>query len=147
MKLKRSGLWIVVVSLGILTGACTCRTTGETRDGAFIHISHGTDDAHRVLMALQMADLMSADHDVLVYFDIKGIEVVLNDAEDISFSHFPTSKTQLASLPQKGVTLMACPGCLKAAGKTPADLADGVEVADKAKFFSFTQGRILTLDY
>jgi hypothetical protein len=42
---------------------------------------------------------------------------------------------------------MACPGCLKAAGKTPADLAAGVRVADKAEFLSFTSGRILTLDY
>jgi hypothetical protein len=42
---------------------------------------------------------------------------------------------------------MACPGCLKAAGKTEEDLADGVQIADKAKFFSFTKGRILTLDY
>jgi hypothetical protein len=42
---------------------------------------------------------------------------------------------------------MACPGCLKAAGKSPADLAPGILVADKARFFSFTKGRILTLDY
>ncbi|TVS10562.1 MAG: hypothetical protein EA424_25190 [Planctomycetaceae bacterium] len=40
-----------------------------------------------------------------------------------------------------------CPGCLKAAGKTAADLAPGVEIADKDRFFSFTKGRILTLDY
>ena len=130
---------MVLVSFGILTGACTCGTGGEARDGAFIHISHGTNDAHRVLMALQMADIMSADHDVLVYFDIQGVEVVLKDAADISFSHFPSSKTQLASLSQKGATLMACPGCLKAAGKTPTDLAEGIEVADKERFFSFTK--------
>jgi hypothetical protein len=42
---------------------------------------------------------------------------------------------------------MACPGCLKAAGKTAADLAPGIQVADKAAFFGFTKGRILTLDY
>jgi hypothetical protein len=38
-------------------------------------------------------------------------------------------------------------GCLKAAGKTADDLAPGVQIADKDKFFSFTRGRILTLDY
>jgi hypothetical protein len=42
---------------------------------------------------------------------------------------------------------MACPGCLKAAGKSPEDLAPGIEVADKERFFSFTKGRIITLDY
>jgi len=42
---------------------------------------------------------------------------------------------------------MACPGCLKAAGKTGDDLTAGVQIADKARFFTFTKGRILILDY
>jgi hypothetical protein len=42
---------------------------------------------------------------------------------------------------------MACPTCLKAAGKTPEDLAEGISVADKDKFFNFTKGRILSIDY
>jgi predicted peroxiredoxin len=117
------------------------------RDGVFVHITHGADDPHRVAMALSMAAIMSEDHDVLVYFDIKGIEVVLKDAPDISFAQFPSSKTQLAALSGKGVTLAACPGCLQAAGKTAADLGEGVTVAEKTTFFSFTKGRILTLDY
>ncbi len=98
-------------------------------------------------MAMSMASIMSEDRDVLVYFDIKGIDVVLQDSDDLNYSHFPSSKTQLAALPKKGVILMACPGCLKAAGKTAADLAPGVEIADKDRSFSFTKGRILTLDY
>ena len=135
----------MVVGL-MLTGADTVKA--ETpRDGIFIHISQGPDSPHRVLMALNMAKMMSADRDVLVYFDIKGIEVVVKDAPDITFAHFPSSKEQLATLPKKGVTIMACPGCLKAAGKTPADLTEGVMVADKDRFFNFTKGRIITLDY
>jgi hypothetical protein len=39
------------------------------------------------------------------------------------------------------------PGLLEGRGKTPADLMPGVKVADKDAFFSFTKGRILTLDY
>jgi hypothetical protein len=42
---------------------------------------------------------------------------------------------------------MACPGCLKSAGKTADDLMPGVAIADKKQFFSFTKGRILSLDY
>lgn len=119
----------------------------ETRDGVFIHITHGTDNPHQVLMALRMADVMSEDHDVLVYFDIKGVEVVLKEADDLTYSHFASSKDQLASLVKKGVTLMACPGCLKAAEKTKDDLAAGIQLADSKTFFGFTKGRILTLDY
>jgi hypothetical protein len=42
---------------------------------------------------------------------------------------------------------MACPGCLRVAGKTENDLMEGVKIADKNKFFNFTSGRILTIDY
>jgi hypothetical protein len=42
---------------------------------------------------------------------------------------------------------LACPGCLKAAGKTESDLMEGVKIADKEMFFNFTTGRILTIDY
>ena len=35
-------------------------------DGVFIHISHGKDDPHRVVMALQMANIMAEDKDVAV---------------------------------------------------------------------------------
>ena len=118
------------------------------RDGVFIHVSHGANHAHRVLMALSMANKMAdQDRDVLVYFDISGIEAVVNDAPDLTMEPFQSSLTQLESLRSKGVTLMACPGCLKAAGKSEADLMDGVVVADAGAFFAFTEGRILSLDY
>ncbi len=117
------------------------------KDGVFVHISHGSEDLHRLLMGLQMAVKMSEDKDVLVYFDITGIQAVLKDSPDYQYSHFPGSKTQINELLSKGVTLMACPGCLKAAGKTEDDLMEGIELADKEKFFGFTNGRILTLDY
>jgi hypothetical protein len=31
----------------------------------------------------------------------------------------------------KGTTIMACPGCLKAAGKIPEDLREGIILTDK----------------
>ena len=98
-------------------------------------------------MALKQAVMMAEDRDVLIYFDIKGIEVVLNDAQDISYPTFPTSKESLKILMDKGITIFACPACLKAAGKSETDLMPGVKIADKEQFFSFTKGRILTMDY
>lgn len=114
-------------------------------DGVFLHVS--SNDPHRVLMALRMAELMSDDHDVLIYFDIKGIEVVLKDSPDIAYASFPSSHLQTKKLIESGVLLQACPGCLEAAGKTSADLMEGVTLADKKAFLNFTEGRILTLDY
>ena len=146
----RSTLGVALVCVtAVLLGSSFAAAQDATnpRDGVIVHVSHGTDDPHRLLMALSMATIMSEDHDVLVYFDITGVEAVLKETEDITYSHFTPLKAQLAELQKRGVLLMACPGCLKAAGKTAADLVTGVQVADKAKFFSFTKGRILTLDY
>jgi len=122
-------------------------TPVSVRDGVFVHISSGTAEPHRVLMGLRMARVMSSDKDVLVYFDIKGVEVVLKDSEGIAFGGFDSSKTQLQDLIDKGVTIYVCPTCLAAAGKTAEDLLEGVQIAEKDMFFSFTSGRILTLDY
>ncbi|NTW23088.1 MAG: peroxiredoxin [Lentimicrobium sp.] len=117
------------------------------KDGVFYHISSGTNDPHKVVMALKQAVMMAEDKDVLLYFDIKGIEVVLNDGQDISYPTFPSSKESLKILMDKGITIFACPSCLKAAGKSEADLMPGVKIADKAQFFNFTKGRILTMNY
>ncbi|HOP14154.1 DsrE family protein [Lentimicrobium sp.] len=122
-------------------------TAMAPRDGVFYHISSGPENPHRVVMALKQAVMMAEDKDVLVYFDIKGIEVVLNDAIDISYPTFPSSKESLKLLIDKGVTIFACPSCLKAAGKSEADLMPGVVLAQKDQFFNFTKGRILTIDY
>ena len=90
---------------------------------------------------------MSEDRDVMIYADISGIEFLLNDAPDLTYKEFPSSYTQIETLLQRGVYICACPGCLKAAGKTGEDLMDGISVAEKDKFFNFTEGRILTIDY
>ena len=119
----------------------------KVKDGLFIHVSHGINDPHRVLMALSLADKMSEDKDVILYFDIDGIQIVLKDSPDLTFSHFASSQTEIQKLLDKGITIMACPGCLKAAGKTPDDLRKGIVVAEKEKFFNFTSGRILSIDY
>ncbi len=154
--MRSSRIFSMALCLFVMAAAPGCDTNSaltETAvtippcDGVFIHISHGPEDPHRVLMALNMAVIMAADRDVLVYFDIAGIAVVLADAPDITFDGFPSSHTQLTRLQELEVPIFACPGCLKAAGKTPGDLAAGIQVAEKDAFFGFTDGRILTLDY
>ena len=136
-----------LVIAGMASIAPDIRADENVQDGVFIHVSHGTSDPHRLLMALNMASMMAPDHDVLVYFDIEAVDAVLKDSPDVTYTHFPSSHTQLEALRQQGVLLMACPGCLQAAGKDKADLADGIQLADRQQFFSFTQGRILSLDY
>jgi predicted peroxiredoxin len=143
-------LLILIVCLFslIYNGCQTQNSPGEIpSEGAFVHISHGLDNPHRALMGLQMAVIMAELKDVVVYIDIKGVDMVLKDSPDITYSHFPSSYTQLQKLIQMDVTIYVCPGCLKAAGKTEEDVMNGVKIAEKEGFFNFTEGRILTIDY
>ena len=117
------------------------------RDGVFIHISEGYDDPHRVLMALKMASIMSEDKDVIVYMDIDAVEILVNGSEDVSFADFESAHTYIQQLAENNVGVYACPTCLNIAGFTPDDLLDGVQTAEKDRFFNFTEGRIITLDY
>ena len=151
---------LMIGFLAVLIGFTSCKQvvneeveiTSDTlvevpRDGVFYHLSSGIDDPHKVVMALKQAVMMAEDKDVLLYFDIKGIEVVMSEMPDISYPTFPTSRESLQQLMDKGITIFACPSCLKAAGKSEADLLPGVKLAEKEMFFNFTKGRILTMDY
>ena len=116
-------------------------------DGAFIHISKGSEDAHDVLMALMLADKFSTSNDVLVFFDKQGIEMVTGDAPNLEMEPFDSSDDIFARLVDLGVTILACPACMQVSGVVEEDLRDGVQVAEKEQFFEFTEGRILSLDY
>ncbi|MGE5347898.1 MAG: peroxiredoxin [Actinomycetota bacterium] len=122
-------------------------TPSEVRDGVFIHITHCYDDPHRVLMPLKMATMMAEDKDVIVYMDIHAVNLLVKGAEDIKFADFESAHTYIKKLAEMNVGVYACPTCLNIAGFKPEDLMDGVQAAQKDKFFSFTKGRILALDY
>lgn len=138
-----------LTAAALLTGLLMPPATAQERprDGVFIHISHGKEDAHRLLMGLTMATRMMDDKDVLVYMDIDAVNILLKDAPPVSQKVFEPSDVLLKKLLDAKVTVMACPTCLKVAGKEPSDLLPGIQVARKDAFFSFTSGRILSLDY
>jgi len=117
------------------------------RDGVFIHITESYNDPHRVLMPLKMAVMMANDKDVLVYLDIHAVELAVKGAKDMSFADFESFKTYIKQLSDIKVGVYACPTCLKIAGFKPTDLMEGIQIAQKDKFFNFTKGRIITLDY
>ncbi|RPH27279.1 MAG: peroxiredoxin [Bacteroidales bacterium] len=152
----------ILLFLGLITTACnqtpkhevnpsnleqTAFFTESTRDGLFIHITESYNDPHRVLMPLKMANMMATDKDVIVYLDIHAVELLVKGAKDLTFADFDSFQTYIKQLVEKKVGVYACPTCLKIAGFKPEDLMDGVQVAQKDKFFNFTKGRIITLDY
>lgn len=116
-------------------------------DGLLIHVSSGPDAPRRVLMALTLAAAFVDSNPVLVYFDLDGVAVVAEGAENVRAEGYEPSRDRIRSLVEQGALLRACPTCLRAAGWGEGDLVEGVGLADKSEFLSFAQGRILTFDY
>jgi predicted peroxiredoxin len=159
---RRRGRWFdtqpvslltFIIALLVIVCSFSSSFAGEMpsapgRDGVFIHISHGTDSPHRLLMALKMAVTMAeGKKDVLVYCDIEAVKVLTSSAKDVVMEGFPTSHELLARLGVLKVVVLACPTCMKVAGIEQRELRTGVRVAERDLFFSFTKGRILSLDY
>jgi predicted peroxiredoxin len=143
--LLTTALVVTGALLFVRADACVAATT---QDGVFIHVSHGADDPHRLLMAFKMAVTMAeAGHPVLVYCDIKAVSVLAAGAADVTHDLFPSAHTQLQRMLELGVRVRACPTCLKVAGLGEDRLVKGVKLADKDEFFGFASGRILSLDY
>ncbi|MBE0662120.1 MAG: DsrE family protein [Bacteroidales bacterium] len=146
--MKNHGFVLIILSL--LLASCQPPVKEElekSRDGVFIHITHDHNSPHRVLMPLSMATMMAGDKDVLIYMDIDAVKLVVKDAADIDYGHFTSLKSSLQKLIEMNVGIYACPSCMKTAGIVPEDLIEGVRVAEKDRFFDFTKGRIITLDY
>ncbi|OIP84887.1 MAG: peroxiredoxin [Porphyromonadaceae bacterium CG2_30_38_12] len=125
----------------------TCCVVDSLRDGVFIHITESYNDPHRVLMPLKMATMMAMDKKVLVYMDIKAVELLVKGSKDLTYLDFESAHTYINKLAEMKVGIYACPTCLKIAGFKPEELMEGVAIAQKDKFFNFTKGRIITLDY
>lgn len=122
-------------------------TQDAVRDGVFIHITESYNDPHRVLMPLKMANLMAGDKDVIIYMDIHAVELLVKGAADIKHPDFDSYQWYIKQLLEKNVGIYACPTCLSVAGYKPEDLMEGIQVAMKDRFFDFTRGRILTMNY
>jgi len=119
----------------------------KNNDGVFIHLSSSYDNPHKMLMALSIADKMSEDKKVILFIDLEGVKIAVKGAQDVRIEPYNTMKNILERLFEKKVEIMVCPLCLKYAGYKPEDLKEGIKIAEKDRFFNFTNGRILTLNY
>jgi len=148
MKKIFSSMFIFIILFSSLLFAQEKNMKTDTpRDGIFIHITTSYDNPHRILMPLKMATMMAKDKDVLIYMDIEAVKVLVKGSQDITHPEFESVHTYIKQLSSLGVGIYACPTCLKIAGYKPEDLMEGILLANKDKFFDFTKGRIITLDY
>lgn len=140
----------VVVLLGLTCGIYTACVTAqqETQDGILVHLSKGAENPHHVMMALAFAKRMGETVPVQLFCDIDAVTILTNDSEPVTYEGFEAdSQALIADLAEMGIGIAACPMCMGVHGIAEEDLLDGVTVATGDVFHSFTDGRIVTLDW
>ena len=117
--------------------------------GYLFHLSTGPEDPRRVLVPLTLAMMISNDGTpVQLFLDQKGVLVAHKDAKPISHPDFPKNSEELLTiLAKRGVGIAVCPLCMKGEKMTKEDLREGAVLFSPDKLSSFTDGRIITMDW
>lgn len=116
------------------------------KSGVLIHIMEG-QEPYKFLLALDMAEKMSAEYEVMVYFDHLAVNAVLKDSKDVKYSPFTPMRAQMAKLQTLGVKMRACSPCLQASWKKPEDMSAGVSMFDSAELATLGGGNVITFSY
>ena len=130
-------------------------STVSADEGVFINIQTGPDsnhDNHKLAMAMTVAKMSLGDNqDVLILFNIDGVELAVERSEDIVFTgHDGTEHNitqMLSEVMDMGAKVVVCPACLQAKGYSEEDLKDGIEMNKHDNLFGFTEGRIISFSY
>jgi predicted peroxiredoxin len=106
----------------------------KEQQNVIVHLSRGTEDLHRVSMALKLATaLQSAGANVTLFLDLEGVRIAdQNLPQDLAWGFGP-QKASVQELLQNYVTaggqVLICPHCAEAAGISPAALKSEAIIA------------------
>lgn len=117
------------------------------KPGAIVRITKNGMDPFTVCAGLKTAEELADKFAVVVYFDLRGVEVPLKASPDFEFAPYPKAKAQLKKLREKGVTMVVSRTALAAAWKKAEDLEAGISVTDPGEVMSFTDKKIVTLEF
>lgn len=112
-----------------------------------VHIKSGLEDQHSVMMGLNKAKMaVESGKNVLVYFDVRGVNVVLKNTQ-INFKDFMPSQTIISGLVNSGAEVYVCPHCLMIEGYEMKDVQNGVKELKPESIFEFVKKDTISLDY
>lgn len=100
-----------------------------------INLTHGTDDLHAVMMALELGrGLAERGADVSMFVNLEGVRLV-DKNQPLSLSWGTADKKNIGQLYQSfidaGGKVVVCPHCAEVAGLTKEDLRPGATLASE----------------
>ncbi len=124
-----ASLLVFTVNSHVLMGA-PAATAAQQK--VVVHLSHYSDDLHRVAMALKLATAMqSQGAQVTLLLDVEGVRLAdARQPQELSwgFKDMPTVAEQYDAFIEAGGEVLVCPMCAKAAGLDAASLRPGARL-------------------
>lgn len=120
----------------------------KPKDGIFIHICSGYNNPEKVLTALNLALGLSEINNVELFFDLDAVELLKKTSENIELQNFLSLHESLDSIIKNNIPIIVNTRSIKYSGIEQDQLIEGVTMIDDKKIlFSFTKGRIISLNY
>ncbi|WP_432799661.1 hypothetical protein [Poriferisphaera sp. WC338] len=119
-------------------------------DGILIHITsniHTPEHQRKILTALNLAVTLADDHNVRIFCDAQGINLLLEENPSFNLPMLGSTNQLINQLIDKNVPIYASLASLQAQEYVPEQLQQGIQIAEKSHFFSFPNPRVITLDY
>lgn len=115
----------LLATLAVICALAAMPAAAENQGSLFVNLT--TDESHRVDMAMAFSKaVMERGHPVTIWLNDKGVLV----ASDRNAGTFAEQRKTLAALIDSGVTVIACPMCMKHYTVEEDDLMDGVQVGN-----------------
>jgi predicted peroxiredoxin len=137
-------LLVLAAAIAVLPGCVAIHHTSTSEAAAdfgkpilLLNVTSGTEDAHSVTMALQLAGHALDDgRHLVLFFNVRGVEIPTRELSDsLAFKDRPI-KELLSDLIDRGAEVHVCPHCMAALGVEADDLVKGAVVTDREKLFS-----------
>lgn len=134
-----------------------CAGSGSTHDAAtmtdarpvvVLNVTRGLEDIKAGSMALLLAGHALDDgRQVIVFLNVHGVKLADRDLSATLASHDKPVKQLLGDLIDRGVTVLVCPACMKAADMTAADLVPGARTASRQALFGPLDDQAIVFSY
>jgi predicted peroxiredoxin len=139
------GLSVFATILGIRGVA----TGAQGKQQIVVHLSHYTDDLHRALMALKIAELMQTKGaQVTLMLDLEGVRLAdTRQPRDLQWGRFGTAADAYDAFVKAGGKVMVCGHCAMAVGLDEKSLRPGAQMAQEGGLADLILAADKVLDY
>ena len=138
----------VIVLLGCTKDNKQVKKNIPFREGVVIHLTKGPNNPDIVIIAMNLAIVMSEKQNVIVYLDCDGVKSFFSDSPDMNYGYYQSTLVAVRNLSvMDNVKILASKTSLRAASKSAENLIKGITAINDEELADLIKGNFFTIDY